>query len=63
MNNNNKTLLFEFIPVYKKFNLDVNHIIKDDDFEITLYLELHDKVKIVMETEFNQLDFEIDGLL
>jgi hypothetical protein len=63
MNNNNKTLLFEFIPVYKKFNLDVKHIIKDGDFEITLYIELHDKVKIVMETEFNQLNFEIDGLL
>lgn len=61
MNNNNKTLLFEFIPVYKKFNLNFDPL-KDGDFEITLYLELHDKVKIVMETEFNQLNLEIDGL-
>ena len=63
MNNNNKTLLFEFIPVYKKFNLDVNHIIKDDSCDFRLYFGLYDELKFTMETEFNQLNFEIDGLL
>lgn len=57
--NNNKISLFE--PVHKNFNLDINPIY-NDSFDVTLYLELHDKLKFTIETEFNELNFQIDGL-
>lgn len=59
MNNNNKISFFE--SLYKNIKLDINHI--NDSPDIRLYLELHDKLKFTMETEFNELNFQIDGLL
>lgn len=59
MNNNNKTSLFE--SLYKNIKLNYDPI-KDGDFEIRLYLELHDKLKFTIETEFNELNVEIDEI-
>jgi len=57
--NNNKISLFE--PVHKNFNLDINPIY-NDSFDVTLYLGLHDELKFTIETEFNQLNVEIDEI-
>ena len=57
---NNKISLFE--PVHKNFNLDINPIY-NDSCDVTLYLGLYDELKFTIETEFNQLNFVIDGIL
>ena len=56
--NNNKTSLFE--SLYKNIKLDIYHI--NDSCEFRLYFGLYDELKFTIETEFNQLNFEIDEI-